>query len=106
MTLDGEWIGVVANDLLFPAAIAVQGDYAAVGQIGGGVTLLDKNGDVVKKLGHNDRPKEVKNKNTPPAVWRPGFVTAPHGIDFNEAGDLFVAEYSIFGRIHRFNRVK
>jgi hypothetical protein len=106
MSYEGEFIGVVANDLLFPAAVVIQGDLAIVGEIGGGVTLLDKNGNVVKKLGHNDRPKEVKNNKTPPNVWRPGMVTAPHGVAFNKAGDIFVAEYSIYGRVHRFNRMK
>lgn len=106
MSYEGEYLGVVANDLLAPAAVVIQGDLAAVGEIGGGVSLLDKNGNVVKKLGHNDRPKEVKNNKTPPDVWRPGFVTAPHGVAFNKSGDLFVAEYSIYGRVHRFNRVK
>jgi len=106
MSLDGDFLGVVANDLMFPAAIVVQGDLAAVGEIGGRVALLDKRGNVVKKIGYNDVQSERKNNKTPPKLWRPGIVTAPHGVDFNAAGDLFVAEYSVFGRIHRFNRAK
>ena len=38
-----------------------------------------------------------------PAKWRPGYFSAPHGVAFNAAGDLFVAEYTVHGRIHRFN---
>jgi hypothetical protein len=31
-------------------------------------------------------------------------VTAPHGVAFNARGDIFVSEYSLYGRVHRFNR--
>ncbi len=106
MSLDGDFLGVVANDLIFPAAVVIRGDLAAVGEIGGRVALLDKRGEVVRKVGYNDVKAEVKNNKTPPKVWRPGIVTAPHGVAFSPAGDLYVSEYSIFGRVHRFNAVK
>jgi hypothetical protein len=31
-------------------------------------------------------------------------VLAPHGVALNDRGDLFVAEFNSFGRVHRFNR--
>ena len=39
-----------------------------------------------------------------PDKWRTGVVISPHGVAFNDHGDLFVSEYSLFGRVHRFNR--
>lgn len=105
MSLDGEFLGVVAQDLLMPAAIAVQGEYAVVGEIKGRVTLLDKRGKVVARFGTNSNPAEVGSNKAEPAVWRPGTVTAPHGVAFNERGDVFVSEYNLFGRVHRFNRM-
>jgi len=104
MSIEGEFLGVVAKDLLAPAAITVQGDYALVGEIRGAVSVLDKAGKVVAKLGTNTTPGETGNNNTEPAKWRLGFVTAPHGVAFNAKGDIFVAEFSRFGRVHRFNR--
>lgn len=104
LSTDGEFLGVVAKDLLAPAAITVQGDYAMVGEIGGAVSVLDKDGKLVARLGLNTVKEEVKNNQTKPEVWRTGFVTAPHGVAFNGAGDVFVAEYSVFGRVHRFNK--
>lgn len=104
LSLDGELLGVVAKDLLAPAAITVQGDYALVGEIGGAVSVLDKEGKQVARLGLNTEKAEVKNNQTKPEVWRTGFVTAPHGVAFNAAGDVFVAEYNVFGRVHRFNK--
>ena len=103
LSLDGEFLGVVAKDLLLPAAVAIHGDYAAVGELKGQVTLLDKAGKVVARLGTNTEPG-VGGNQIKPEQWRPGVVISPHGVAFNERGDLFVAEYSIFGRVHRFNR--
>ncbi len=104
MSTDGELLGVVAKDLLAPAAITVQGDYALVGEIRGAVSVLDKEGKTVARLGLNTTPGETGNNNLEPAKWRPGFVTAPHGVAFNAAGDIFVSEYNKFGRVHRWNK--
>jgi hypothetical protein len=104
LSLDGEFLGVIAKDLLLPAAVAVHGDYAVIGELKGQVTILDKTGQVVAKLGTNTTPEEVGTNKAEPDKWRPGIVTAPHGVAFNEHGDVFVSEYNIFGRIHRFNR--
>lgn len=104
LSLDGEFLGVIAKDMLLPAAVVVQGDYAAIGEIKGQITILDKAGKVVTRFGTNTAADEVGTNKTEPAKWRPGIVTAPHGVAFNEHGDLFVSEYNLFGRVHRFNR--
>jgi hypothetical protein len=106
MGLDGKYIGNVATDLLKPAALVVQGDYLAVGEILGRVTILDKAGNIYKQLGHNQNADEVGTNKTAPEKWRPGIVNAPHGVAFNSNGDLFVTEYSNFGRIVKYSRVK
>jgi hypothetical protein len=105
MSTDSELLGVVAKDLLAPAAITVQGDYALVGEIRGAVSVLDKEGKLVARLGLNTTPGETGNNKLEPAKWRPGFVTAPHGVAFNAAGDIFVSEYNQFGRVHRWNKL-
>ena len=104
LSLEGELLGVIAKDMLMPAAVAIHGDYAAIGEIKGQVTILDKAGKVVAKFGTNSNADEVGTAKAEPAKWRPGIVTAPHGVAFNEHGDVFVSEYNTFGRVHRFNR--
>ncbi|MEQ1854188.1 MAG: hypothetical protein ABMA01_21665 [Chthoniobacteraceae bacterium] len=104
MSLDGEFLGVIAKDLVLPAAVVIHGDLAVVGEIKGRITLLDKAGKVAAQLGANDHADEIGTNRTEPDKWRPGIVTAPHGVACNERGDIFVAEYNIFGRVHRFNR--
>src|SRR6186997_631488 len=102
MSLDGEFLGVVAKDLLLPAAIVIDGDNAIVGELGGRVTVLDKGGAVVTRIGANTEQGVGTNK-LPPAQWREGFVLSPHGVALNAHGDLFVSEFNAFGRVHRFN---
>lgn len=103
MSMDGKLLGVIATDLLLPAAVAIHGDYAAIGELKGRVTILDKSGKIVVQMGANDVPGEVGTNKTEPTKWRPGIVTAPHGVAFNAHGDVFVSEYSVFGRVHRYN---
>ena len=104
MSLDGEFLGVIAKDLLLPAAVAIHGDLAVIGEIKGRVTILDKEGKIAAQFGANDKADETGTNKTEPDKWRPGIVTAPHGVACNEHGDVFVAEYNIFGRVHRFDR--
>jgi len=103
LSLEGVLLGVVAKDLLLPAAIVIDGDNAIVGELTGRVTVLDKAGAVVARVGTNTEQGVGSNK-LPPAQWREGFVLAPHGVALNAHGDLFVSEFSAFGRVHRFNR--
>jgi hypothetical protein len=103
LSLDGEFLGVVAKDLLLPAAIALYGDYAVVGELKGQVTVLDKSGQVVARLGTNTETGVGTNQ-VKPEQWHPGIVVSPHGVAVNERGDLFVSEFNAFGRVHRFNR--
>ena len=102
LSLNGELLGVVASDLRRPAAVAVQGEYAAIGELRGRVTLLDKAGHAAAVLGENEVADEIASNRTEPSKWRPGIVTAPHGVAFNAHGDLFVSEFNLAGRVHRF----
>lgn len=104
MSLDGEFLGVVTEGLLMPAAVAVQGDVAVIGEIKGRITILDKAGKIVAQFGANDRADETGTNKTEPDKWRSGFVTAPHGVTFDANGNVYVAEYNLYGRVHRFNR--
>ncbi len=104
LSLDGAFLGVIATDLLLPAAVAIHGDYAVIGEIKGQITVLDKAGKVAATFGTNTVAEEAGTNKTEPDKWRPGIVTAPHGVACNAHGDVFVSEYNIYGRVHRFNR--
>jgi hypothetical protein len=116
LSLDGEVLGVIAEDMNTPAAVAIHGDYAAIAELRPGVvtsktltgkavqvTILDKAGKVVAVLGTNTNGDEIGINTTDPAKWRPGALMAPHGVAFNAMGDLFVSEFNLFGRVQRFS---
>lgn len=103
LSLNGEFLGVVASDLLLPAAVALYGDYAVVGELKGRVTILDKAGQVVTRLGAN-ADTGVGTNQVKPDQWRTGVFVSPHGVASDARGDLFVSEFSAFGRVHRFDR--
>ena len=102
LSLDGQFLGVVAEGMLRPAAVAVYKDLAAVPELRGRVSLVDKTGHTVAVLGANDVAEHTNNNRTEPSRWKPGIVTAPHGAAFTGRGDLLISEFSLFGRVHRF----
>ena len=104
LSMDGGFLGVIADSMMLPAAVAIWGDYAAVAELGGQITVLDKEGRRAAVLGTNTQTDEKGNRTVAPSKWRPGIVTAPHGIAVNVQGDIFVSELNTFGRLHRFNR--
>lgn len=103
MSLEGEFLGDVAKDLLLPAAVVIHGDQAIIGELKGRVTVLDKEGKIVAQIGANEKADEVGTNKVEPPKWRTGIVTAPHGVATDAQGDIYVSEYSVFGRVHRFN---
>ena len=95
----------MAEDLLLPACVHIHGDWAVIGELRGRVSILDKKGNIFAHVGGNEKKDEIGTNRTPPAKWHEGVVTAPHGITCNSKGDIFVAEWNITGRVHRFNHV-
>ncbi|MHC4995637.1 MAG: NHL repeat-containing protein [Planctomycetota bacterium] len=104
--LDGNLIGVYATDLRRPSSAAFWGDYVAIAEIAGRVSVYDKNGKMVAALGANDG-KGLNNTNrVKPEQWIDGKVNSPHGIAFDQDGNILVAEWNVYGRVNRFDRVK
>lgn len=103
MNLDGALIGTYASNLRRPSSVAFYGNIAAVAEISGRVSLIDKAGDTVSTLGTNDIKQEINTNVTKPNQWRTGVFTAPHGITFDNKGNLFVTEWNKTGRIVRFD---
>ena len=103
LSLDGEVLSVVP-DMKRPAAVAVFGDWAAIAEIEGHVSLLDKEGKTVKTLAHNSVKEQTATNKVAPADWRNGILTAPHGIDFDRAGNVFVTEFNMYGRVLKYDR--
>jgi hypothetical protein len=101
MDLDGNVLGVVAKGLRWPSALAVYKDQLAVAELGGRVTILGLNGEVIASIGANENAKETKTNLVPPGKWQPNLFYAPHGITYDAAGNLLVTEWNQWGRVVR-----
>lgn len=106
MNLDGAIVGEYVVGLRRPSSIDFYHDIAAVAEISGRVSLIDKTGKIVSTLGTNDIKEEINTNKTAPEKWRDGVFTAPHGITYDHEGNLFVTEWNKYGRILKFDLKK
>jgi len=103
LTLDGEFIGVYATGIARPCTVDFHGENVAVAQLAGGVSILDKDGKVLTKLGANDDPKQSNTNGVEPKDWREGITTSPHGVTFDKDGNIVTTEWNQWGRLIRWD---
>jgi DNA-binding beta-propeller fold protein YncE len=104
--LDGNFVKVIQKDLRMPAAVHIRGDYAVFPELQGRVTVLDKEGAIVAQVGDNPNEKQRANFALPQDQWKDGICNSPHGASIDKDGNLIVSEWSQFGHLHKFTRVK
>jgi hypothetical protein len=100
--LDGTLIGEIATEMRNPSSASFHGDLMCVAEIAGNVSVWDKEGKRVADLGTSPQPT-----NTPgiaPKEWQTGIVTSPHGITFDNEGNILETEWNKWGRVLRWNR--
>lgn len=97
--LEGNFIEVHAKGLRLPCMVDIMGDHCAVAELEARVTILDKQGVPVAFLGDNPNKKQWAGFNVPVAEWKEGVFTAPHGLCFDKAGNLYVQDWNVTGRV-------
>jgi hypothetical protein len=103
--LDGSNPQMIANKgLRNPSSASFHGELMCVAEIAGRVSVWNKEGQMVAALGANDTKGQTNTPKVAPADWREGVVTSPHGITFDNAGNILETEWNIFGRVLRWNR--
>lgn len=100
--LDGNFVKVIQSDLRMPAAVHIRGDYAVFPELQGRVTVLDKDGAIVARVGDNPNGAQRANYGLPMDQWTAGICNSPHGASIDKDGNLIVAEWSQFGHPHKF----
>ena len=103
--LDGNFVKVIQKDMRMPAAVHIRGDYAVFAELQGRVTVLDKEGAIVAQVGDNPNPRHRANYGLAQDQWKEGVCNSPHGASIDRDGNLLVAEWTQFGRLHKFARV-
>jgi hypothetical protein len=102
--LDGGFLGVHAQGLRRPCAVAFVGDRLAVAELEGRVALLDRDGVLLAAVGDNADAGQRANFDVAPSDWRTEVLCAPHAVAVDAAGDLFVQDWNRTGRVSRFTR--
>lgn len=106
LDLDGNWIGVHATGLRRPCAVSFHGDYCAVAELEARVAIVDKEGKVVSLVGDNPDKAQWAKFPVKPADQKPGIFTAPHGLSFDQDGNLYVQDWNRTGRISKMTLIK
>jgi hypothetical protein len=104
--LEGNYIDEVITGLGMPTSVAVQGDYVSVPDLNGRVVILDKSNTIIAVLGHNSDPGKRANYNIPQNQWIEGIFSGTHGSAWDSAGNLYVQDWNVAGRIMKLIRVK
>ena len=99
---DGNLVKVLQRGLRMPAAVIVKGDLVAIAELQGRVTILGKDNSIVAQVGDNPDATQRANFGLDPSKWTEGICNSPHGIAFDQAGNIVVSEWSQFGRLHMF----
>ncbi|MEO0040211.1 MAG: hypothetical protein RIS38_1159 [Verrucomicrobiota bacterium] len=95
---------IAAKGLRNPSSASFHGELMCVAEIAGRVSVWNKEGKMVASLGVNDTKGQTNTPGVKPADWREGVVTSPHGITFDNDGNILETEWNQFGRVLRWNR--
>ena len=105
LDLDGNLISVIAKDgLRRPSSASFHGGLVCIAEIAGRVSVWDKAGNQVAELGVTDTTGQTNTPKVEPKDWREGIVTSPHGITFDNQGNILETEWNVFGRVLRWNK--
>ena len=103
--LAGNDLAVTTTDLRRPCSLTFHGDYVAVAELEGRVTILDRDNRPVAFLGDNPDRAQWANFQVPPSDWQEAIFTAPHGICYDRTGNLYIMDWNASGRVSRLNRM-
>lgn len=99
--LAGTFIGEIATEMRNPSSASFHGDLMCVAEIAGNVSVWDKANKRVADLGTS--PKPTNTPGIEPKDWQQGIVTSPHGITFDNDGNILETEWNKWGRVLRWN---
>ena len=100
------FIGEVITGLGQPTAVAIQGDYVAIPDLMGWLTVLDKENKIVAVLGKNKNAKLGRSYGVKQENWVEGQFSGTHGSYWDKDGNLYVQDWNRWGRVNRLTRLR
>jgi hypothetical protein len=104
LDLDLNFKSVHSEYLRRPCAVSILGDYAAVAELEGRVTIVGKNGEHLAFLGDQPDRKLWAKKPVPENELYDGLFTAPHGLSWDAEGNIIVQDWNVTGRVTKLMR--
>jgi len=102
--LDLNFKGVHAKGLRRPCAVSIRGNHAAVAELEGRVTILNWQGVQVAFLGDQPDKKLWAKKPIPENQLYDGLFTSPHGLSWDNDGNIIVQDWNVTGRVTKLKR--
>lgn len=106
MTMSGEPVSIWGEFLRRPCAVSFWGEFVAVSEIQGRVTILNGKNEPVAFLGDNPDQSQWATNRVAPHDWRDGIFTSPHGCQFDKDGNIYVMDWNASGRVSKLERVE
>jgi hypothetical protein len=95
-----------ADYLTSPCMFATHGDLLFIPELRARLAVVDRNDKLLAYLGSNEQTVDVKGwPNHPRELVVPGKFNSPHAMTVDAAGNLYVVEWIIGGRITKLQRV-
>ena len=104
--LDGNFVAVITENLRLPCSVSFHGKNVAIAELQGRVTIIDEKNAAVAALGDNPDKGQWANFNVPPEQWKSAVFTAPHGLSYDQDGNLYVMDWNASGRVSKLERAK
>jgi hypothetical protein len=105
LTLDGQYIETLSGYGL-PANIDTYQNLMVVPELVARVSILDDQNRIVARLGDDvQRIESQQGIRNDEKLWQPGRFVHPHDACFDQAGNIFVAEWVATGRVTKLRRL-
>jgi len=104
-SLDGKYLAETTG-MRNPCKVVIRGDDLVIPDLQGRVTIVGKDDQIICHLGDNPDAKKRGNFGLPPAQWKDGEFSAPHGAAWDSQGNLYVEDWNSTGRVSKLARLK
>ena len=104
--LDGKFVAVITEGLRRPCSISFHGNRVAIAELEGRVAIIDETNKVVATLGDNPDKAQWAKFPVKPEDMKEGVFTAPHGVSFDNEGNVYVMDWNQSGRVSKLTWLK
>jgi hypothetical protein len=102
---DGTFVRTVTKHLRRPCQVSFYGDYAAISELEGRVTILDRDNTPVAFIGDNPKKLQWANYQLSPDEIAPALFSAAHGCHIDKQANIYVSDWNRVGRIIKLARI-